>query len=73
VTEADLIHFVNAQAQVYRQVAEELTDGCKRTLSLPKTRFVRTGDAILPRLHGRRCPPKRSIGRPSGASFPSET
>jgi uncharacterized protein (DUF1810 family) len=31
VTEADLIHFVNAQAQVYRQVAEELTDGCKRT------------------------------------------
>jgi len=31
VTEADLIHFVNAQAQVYRQVVEELTDGCKRT------------------------------------------
>jgi uncharacterized protein (DUF1810 family) len=31
VTEADLIHFVNAQAQVYRQVIEELTDGCKRT------------------------------------------
>jgi uncharacterized protein (DUF1810 family) len=31
VTEADLIHFVNAQAQVYRKVAEELTDGCKRT------------------------------------------
>jgi len=24
-------------------------------LSLPKTRFVRTGDAIRPRLHGRRC------------------
>jgi uncharacterized protein (DUF1810 family) len=31
VTEADLIHFVNAQAQVYRQVVEELTDGCKRS------------------------------------------
>jgi uncharacterized protein (DUF1810 family) len=31
VTEADLIHFVNAQAQVYRQVVEELTDGRKRT------------------------------------------
>jgi uncharacterized protein (DUF1810 family) len=31
VTEADLIHFVNAQAQVYRQVVEELTDGCKQT------------------------------------------
>jgi uncharacterized protein (DUF1810 family) len=31
VPEADLIHFVNAQAQVYRQVAEELTDGHKRT------------------------------------------
>ena len=31
MTEADLIHFVNAQAQVYRQVVEELTDGCKRT------------------------------------------
>jgi len=31
VTEADLIHFVNAQAQVYRQVIEELTNGCKRT------------------------------------------
>jgi uncharacterized protein (DUF1810 family) len=31
VTEADLIHFVNAQAQVYRQVVEELTDGHKRT------------------------------------------
>ena len=25
-------------------------------LSLPITRFVRTGDAIRPRLHGRRCP-----------------
>jgi uncharacterized protein (DUF1810 family) len=31
VTEADLIHFVNAQAQVYRQVVEELTDGHKQT------------------------------------------
>ena len=31
MTEADLIHFVNAQAQVYRQVVEELTDGCKRS------------------------------------------
>jgi uncharacterized protein (DUF1810 family) len=31
VTEADLIHFVDAQAQVYRQVVEELTDGHKRT------------------------------------------
>jgi uncharacterized protein (DUF1810 family) len=31
VTEADLIHFVNAQAQVYRQVVDELTDGCKRS------------------------------------------
>ena len=31
MTEADLIHFVNAQAQVYRQVVEELTDGHKRT------------------------------------------
>ena len=31
MTEADLIHFMNAQAQVYRQVVEELTDGCKRT------------------------------------------
>jgi uncharacterized protein (DUF1810 family) len=29
--EADLVHFVNAQAQVYRQVVEELTDGCKRS------------------------------------------
>jgi hypothetical protein len=34
-------------------------------LSLPKTRFVRTGDAILPRLHGRRCPRSgRSGARP---------
>lgn len=31
MTEADLIHFVTAQAQVYRQVVEELTDGRKRT------------------------------------------
>jgi uncharacterized protein (DUF1810 family) len=31
VTETDLIHFVNAQAQVYHHVVEELTDGCKRT------------------------------------------
>jgi uncharacterized protein (DUF1810 family) len=31
VTEADLIRFVNAQAEVYSQVIEELTDGCKRT------------------------------------------
>lgn len=31
MTEADLIRFLNAQAQVYRQVVEELTDGCKRT------------------------------------------
>jgi uncharacterized protein (DUF1810 family) len=31
VTEADLIRFVDAQAQVYRQVVEELTDGRKRT------------------------------------------
>ena len=31
MTEADLIHFVNAQAQVYHQVVEELTDGRKRT------------------------------------------
>ncbi len=31
MTEADLIRFVNAQAEVYSQVIEELTDGCKRT------------------------------------------
>jgi uncharacterized protein (DUF1810 family) len=31
VSEADLIRFVDAQAQVYRQVVEELTDGRKRT------------------------------------------
>ena len=31
MTDADLIHFVNAQAQVYRHVVEELTDGHKRT------------------------------------------
>jgi uncharacterized protein (DUF1810 family) len=31
VTEADLVHFVDAQAQVYRQVVDELTDGRKRT------------------------------------------
>ena len=31
MTEADLIRFVDAQAQVYRQVVEELTDGRKRT------------------------------------------
>jgi uncharacterized protein (DUF1810 family) len=31
VTEADLIRFVDAQAQVYRQVVKELTDGRKRT------------------------------------------
>jgi uncharacterized protein (DUF1810 family) len=31
VTDADLIHFVNAQAQVYRHVVQELTDGHKRT------------------------------------------
>ena len=31
MTDADLIRFVNAQAGVYGQVIEELTDGCKRT------------------------------------------
>ena len=31
MTEADLIRFVDAQAQVYRQVVEELTAGRKRT------------------------------------------
>jgi hypothetical protein len=31
VTEPDLIRFVHAQAQVYGQVIEELTDGSKRT------------------------------------------
>lgn len=31
VTETDLIRFVDAQAQVYRQVVEELTDGHKQT------------------------------------------
>jgi uncharacterized protein (DUF1810 family) len=31
VTEADLVRFVDAQAQVYRQVVEELTDGRKQT------------------------------------------
>jgi uncharacterized protein (DUF1810 family) len=31
VTEADLVQFVDAQAQVYRHVVEELADGCKRT------------------------------------------
>src|SRR5450759_1618223 len=35
-------------------------------LSLPKTRYVRTGDAIRPRLHGRRCPRSgRSGARPA--------
>jgi hypothetical protein len=35
-------------------------------VSLPKTRCVRTGDAILPRLHGRRCPRSaRSGARPA--------
>ncbi len=31
MTEPDLIQFVNAQAQVYGQVIDELTDGRKRT------------------------------------------
>lgn len=31
MTEADLIRFVDAQAQVYPQVVEELTDGRKQT------------------------------------------
>jgi uncharacterized protein (DUF1810 family) len=31
VTEADLIHFVSAQSDVYEQVADELTKGRKRT------------------------------------------
>ena len=31
MTEADLVRFVEAQAQVYRQVVDELTDGRKRT------------------------------------------
>ena len=31
MTEADLIRFVDAQVQVYRQVVEELTDGRKQT------------------------------------------
>jgi len=31
MTEADLIRFVDAQAQVYHQVVEELTDGRKQT------------------------------------------
>ena len=31
MTEADLIRFVDAQAQVYRRVVEELTDGRKQT------------------------------------------
>jgi len=31
VTEADLIHFVDAQSDVYDQVTEELTEGRKRT------------------------------------------
>ena len=31
MTEADLIRFVDAQTQVYRQVVEELTDGRKQT------------------------------------------
>ena len=31
MTEADLSRFVNAQAQVYSQVVEELTQGSKRT------------------------------------------
>ena len=31
MTEADLARFVNAQAQVYSRVIEELTEGCKRT------------------------------------------
>ncbi|MFZ0095432.1 MAG: DUF1810 domain-containing protein [Pseudolabrys sp.] len=31
MTEADLVRFVDAQAQVYRQVVDELTDGRKRT------------------------------------------
>jgi uncharacterized protein (DUF1810 family) len=31
MTEADLIRFVDAQAQVYRQVVEELTEGHKQT------------------------------------------
>ena len=31
MTGADLINFLNAQAQVYRHVVEELTDGRKRT------------------------------------------
>jgi uncharacterized protein (DUF1810 family) len=31
MTQPDLIHFVNAQAEVYSQVVRELADGCKRT------------------------------------------
>jgi uncharacterized protein (DUF1810 family) len=31
VTEADLVHFVDAQAEVYSQVVEELSAGRKRT------------------------------------------
>ena len=31
MSDSNLIRFINAQGQVYRQVVEELTDGRKRT------------------------------------------
>ena len=31
MTDPDLVHFVDAQAQIYGRVIEELTDGRKRT------------------------------------------
>ena len=42
MTEADLIHFVDAQAKVYGQVVEELTDGRKQN-SLDVVRLSATG------------------------------
>jgi transposase len=56
-------------APVGRKGVEELLDvvaDSNDDLSLPKTRFVCTGDAILPRLHVRRCPRSaRSGARPA--------
>src|ERR1019366_9519106 len=43
-----------------------LMEWARIPVSLPKTRFVRTGDAIRPRLHVRRCPRSgRSGARPA--------
>jgi hypothetical protein len=67
------LKLLDKNATIYRDIVPKIVAAEPNAVVTSKTRFVRTGDAIRPRLHVRQCPRSARSGVCLVHPFPSET